>query len=284
MRILRNAQALLNYQAQAPTSCTGFVPTMGALHAGHSALVQQAQQECDRVMVSIFVNPLQFNQSADLEAYPQTIEADIALLENLRCDALFMPNVTDLYPQPVRTSFQLDQRFSILEGKHRPNHFNGVAIVLCKLFHLIAPQKVYFGEKDWQQCLLVEQLISDLGFMTTLRTVPTVRNAQGVALASRNLRLSPAQQAHSPAIYEQLCHVRTQLTTPPFAATPMQLKTHAQAALTAQEFRVEYFEIVDSYTLHALDQVQRPQKNLSLCVAAHLGEVRLIDHMKFDIP
>ena len=275
LKSLRNAQSYTH---------VGFVPTMGALHDAHAELVKQACKACDYVIVSIFVNPLQFDSSADLNAYPSTMKQDLTLLEQLGCHAVFRPSAAELYPQTPTLEFNLGYKHRMMEGKQRPEHFNGVAIVLCKLFHMIKPQTVYFGEKDWQQCLLVDQLITDLSFDITLQTIPTVRNAHGLALSSRNKHLSPKEQQEATLLYQQLDQVKQQLLNAPPGS---QLDTAAIQAvckknLRKTSLRLEYFEIMDSYTLIPLQHIPlQKQKSISLCLAARLNQVRLIDHLRF---
>jgi pantoate--beta-alanine ligase len=182
----------------------GLVPTMGALHEGHLQLVQAAATACDDVVASIFVNPTQFNNPDDLRLYPRLPEQDTAMLAGAGCTALFMPGVAEMYPQPTVLRFDFGDLERVMEGAHRPGHFNGVTTVVSKLFHMARPHQAYFGQKDFQQVAIVRQLIADLSFDLELVVAPTVREADGLAMSSRNRRLSPETRAVAPLLYQVL--------------------------------------------------------------------------------
>jgi len=254
----------------------GLIPTMGALHDGHLHLVQAAAAECDDVVASIFVNPTQFNNPDDLRLYPRLPEQDTALLAGAGCTALFMPGVEQMYPQPTVLRFDFGALERVMEGAHRPGHFNGVATVVSKLFHLARPHRAYFGQKDFQQVAVVRQLIADLSFDLELVVAPTIREADGLAMSSRNRRLSPEARAVAPLLYQVLTQAASQVRQ---GLAPAQVQAQALAALGQEpQFTPEYFEVADAQTLQPLASYTAGQP-VVLCVAAHLGGVRLIDNV-----
>ena len=254
----------------------GLVPTMGALHKGHLQLVRAAAAECDAVVASIFVNPTQFNNPDDLRLYPRLPEQDTALLASAGCTALFMPSVAEVYPQPTVLRFDFGALERVMEGAHRPEHFNGVATVVSKLFHLARPHVAYFGQKDFQQVAIVRQLIADLSFDLELVVYPTVREADGLAMSSRNRRLSPEARAVAPLLYQVLAAAAEQVRQ---GLTPAAVQAQALASLAqAPQFEPEYVEVADAQTLQPL-AAYAPGRAVVICVAAHLGGVRLIDNV-----
>ncbi|MGI4760064.1 MAG: pantoate--beta-alanine ligase [Janthinobacterium lividum] len=257
----------------------GLVPTMGALHDGHLQLVQAAATACDDVVASIFVNPTQFNNPDDLRLYPRLPEQDTAMLAGAGCTALFMPPVEEMYPQPTVLRFDFGALERVMEGAHRPGHFNGVATVVSKLFHLARPHQAYFGQKDFQQVAIVRQLIADLSFDLELVVAPTVREADGLAMSSRNRRLSPEARAVAPHLYQVLTQAASQVRQ---GLAPAQVQARALATLTQEpQFTAEYFEVADAQTLQPL-AYYAAGRAVVLCVAAHLGGVRLIDNVVVD--
>jgi pantoate--beta-alanine ligase len=254
----------------------GLVPTMGALHDGHLQLVQAAATECDDVVASIFVNPTQFNNPDDLHLYPRLPEQDTALLAGAGCTALFMPTVEEVYPQPTVLHFDFGPLERVMEGAHRPGHFNGVATVVSKLFHMARPHAAYFGQKDFQQVAIVRQLLADLSFDLELVVYPTVREHDGLAMSSRNRRLSPEARAVAPLLYQVLAQAASQVRQ---GVAPALVQAQALAALAAEpQFTAEYFEVADAQTLQPL-AAYATGRGVVLCVAAHLGGVRLIDNV-----
>jgi len=254
----------------------GLIPTMGALHAGHLQLVQAAAANCDDVVASIFVNPTQFNNPDDLRLYPRLPEQDTALLAGAGCTALFMPGVEQMYPQPTVLRFDFGPLERVMEGAHRPGHFNGVATVVSKLFHMARPHQAYFGQKDFQQVAIVRQLIADLSFDLELVVAPTVRETDGLAMSSRNRRLSPEARAVAPILYRVLQAAAQQVRQ---GVAPAEVQTYAYNELQqSPEFNTEYFEVADAQTLQPLASYAAGQP-VVLCVAAHLGGVRLIDNV-----
>lgn len=284
MQILQTAAAL---HAQTETwrrdgHRIGLVPTMGALHEGHLQLVRAAAQECDVVVVSIFVNPTQFNNADDFRLYPRLPEADAALLGPAGCTALFMPSVEEMYPRPTVLHFDFGSLEQVMEGAHRPGHFNGVATVVSKLFHLSRPHKAYFGQKDLQQVTIVRQLIQDLSFDLELVVFPTIREADGLAMSSRNRRLTPEARAVASLLYQALQQAEQQIQAGTFS--PQQVQA-AAVALLGQEptIALEYLELADADTLQPL--TEWPDDGaVAVCLAAHLAGVRLIDNVVVKRP
>ena len=254
----------------------GFVPTMGALHAGHLALVRRCKQENDLAVCSIYVNPAQFNSGEDLANYPRTLEADRQLLQGAGCDVLFAPTDAQMYPQPAHLKMDFGSLETVLEGRFRPGHFNGVGIVVAKLFHIVQPGAAYFGQKDLQQCLVVRQLIRDLSFPIEMKIHPTVREADGLAMSSRNRRLASAQRAAAPLLYQALLGAREILANG--GTVESARETVRIQLLQSSEIRLEYFEVADSQSLAEITSATVPPP-YALCIAAHLGSVRLIDNL-----
>jgi pantoate--beta-alanine ligase len=278
MLIFTTAAELRAYaeQARGAGRRLGLVPTMGALHEGHLQLVRAAASTCDEVIASVFVNPTQFNNPEDLRLYPRLPEQDAAALAPVGCTVLFMPAVAEIYPQPTVLHFDFGPLERVMEGAHRPGHFNGVATVVSKLFHLARPHVAYFGQKDFQQVAIVRQLIADLSFDLELIVFPTVREASGLAMSSRNTRLTPEGRAVAPLLYAVLQQAAAQVR---LGLPPAEVQQQALAALAQEpQFTPEYFELADAQTLQPISsyEVGRP---LVLCVAAHLGGVRLIDNI-----
>lgn len=278
MEILHTAAALHAYTENCRRAGLriALVPTMGALHAGHLQLVQAAALACDVVVVSIFVNPTQFNNSEDFRLYPRLPEADAALLGPAGCTVLFLPSVEEMYPQPAVLRFDFGLLERVMEGAHRPGHFNGVAMVVSKLFHLSRPHQAYFGQKDWQQVAIVRQLLLDLSFDLELVSFPTVREADGLAMSSRNRRLTPEARAVAPRLYEALQLAAAAVRS---GVAPAQAAQAAAELIAAEPaFELEYFEVADAQTLQPVAEWQ-PDRPVVVCLAAHLGGVRLIDNV-----
>jgi pantoate--beta-alanine ligase len=258
----------------------GFVPTMGALHDGHLQLVQAAANDCEIVIASIFVNPTQFNNPDDFRLYPRLPEADAELLRAAGCTALFLPSVEEMYPQPTVLKFDFGPLESVMEGAHRPGHFNGVATVVSKLFHLARPHRAYFGQKDWQQVAVVQQLVADLSFDLEIVAYPTIRELDGLAMSSRNRRLTPGERAVAPQLYQALMQAAARVQQ---AVPPAQVQAEALAALAREpRFTPEYFEVADARTLQPLTEYA-PGRAVVLCLAVHLGAVRLIDNVVVEL-
>ena len=251
----------------------GFVPTMGALHEGHLSLVQKASEENDVVLVSIFVNPKQFNQQADLQSYPRMLEADIELLKVFENVFVFAPNETEMFPQDLAFEpMQLGEIGSVLEGAKRPGHFDGVVHVVHHLFALIAPKNAYFGEKDFQQLAVIRKLNEHYQFGINIVACPTKRDPDGLAMSSRNLRLSAKERHQALSIFEALSFVQQNVGILSIDSTRKQAVSKIENAGLV----IDYLEIVDPNNLKSCTDWQAKQL---CCVAAFCGEVRLIDNM-----
>ncbi len=255
----------------------GFVPTMGNLHAGHLALLEEAARHCDRVVASIFVNPLQFDQQSDLAAYPRTPEADIAQLKSIGVDLLFSPDETSFYPhgREALTRVEVVGLSDILEGAARPGHFVGVATVVSKLFNCVQPDLAVFGEKDFQQLLIIRRLVTDLNMPIELVELPTVREADGLAMSSRNQRLSRDERNIAPQLYRQLQGIREILLNG--NSDYVSLEQAATERLQQLGFEPEYVAIRDADSL--LD-INNATQNRVILAAARLGHTRLIDNLR----
>lgn len=254
----------------------GFVPTMGALHQGHLSLIDQAKANNDIVVCSIFVNPTQFNNQQDLDKYPKTIEQDQQLLKEHHCDVLFFPNAQTMYPSPAQTMFSFGHLDKVMEGEHRSGHFNGVALIVSKLFNLVKPDQAYFGQKDLQQYLIIRQLAQDLLFDLEVVCSPIVREKDGLAMSSRNLRLTTSQRPVASKIYEALMLARHSLLE---GYSIERTKNTIQNFFNdLEDLDLEYFEIVKSVTLESIDSVDNTHQ-VSLCIAAFMGDIRLIDNV-----
>lgn len=254
----------------------GFVATMGALHEGHLELIRNSQNENSITVCSIFVNPSQFNNPADLQKYPRTLERDIQLLENAGCHVLFCPEVETMYDRPGSLKFDFGNLDKVMEGEFRPGHFSGVALVVSKLFNIVEPHIAYFGQKDWQQVAIIQQLTQELKFNLKLKTVPTLREADGLAMSSRNARLSAEQRRKAGIIHQILKDATERLRN---HESVEQVKSIVQTGLSRDpEIRLEYFEVADSENLMPIKTVSESPRPI-LCIAAFVGEVRLIDNM-----
>ncbi|MEZ0542253.1 pantoate--beta-alanine ligase [Fibrella arboris] len=256
----------------------GFVPTMGALHKGHLTLVEQAKSECDVVVCSLFVNPTQFNNPDDLARYPRTLAEDSALLERVGTDVIFSPSVTEMYPEPATLRFNFGELETVMEGASRPGHFNGVGLVVSKLFHMVQPDKAYFGQKDLQQVAVVRRLVRDLTFPLELVRCDTVREADGLAMSSRNRLLSSEERTQAPGLFEALTLAKNRLLD---EYSPEQAQAAVRDYLAHRPaFTLDYIEVVHTDTLQPVAELQPPGQT-ALCIAAQLGKVRLIDNVVF---
>lgn len=255
---------------------TGFVPTMGALHSGHISLIARANKETGFAVCSIFVNPTQFNDSSDFEKYPVTIEADIYLLENAGCDILFLPTVEEMYPEGVQRSIHFDLGFieTILEGEFRPGHFQGVCQVVHRLLEIVTPQKLYLGQKDFQQCMVIKKLAGSYFPSLDVIVCATVREISGLAMSSRNKRLTEQERQQATTLFNTLVYIKENIG----AGETHTLLQKALQLLADKGFKVEYVAIANANTLQSVDNWDGKEKIVAL-VAAFLNEVRLIDNM-----
>jgi pantoate--beta-alanine ligase len=260
----------------------GLVPTMGALHKGHISLIEAAKKSNDIVVCSVFVNPTQFNNPEDLAKYPRTFEADRAMLENAGCSAVFAPSVEEMYPEQPVVKMNFGALETVMEGASRPGHFNGVGIVVSKLFNIVRPHRAYFGQKDLQQVSVVRQLVSDLAFGLELIICPTIREADGLAMSSRNARLNAAERAIAPQIYRILSASGDGLRA---GRQVSEVNSWAKSEFEKiKELTLDYFEVIDIKTLLPVEKIGPaggPAGSNAICVATFLGPVRLIDNIVF---
>lgn len=254
----------------------GFVPTMGALHEGHISLVERARKECDTVVVSVFVNPTQFNDKTDLKNYPRTPEADAAMLEAAGVDYVLFPTVEEIYPEPDTRVFEFGLVDKVMEGATRPGHFNGVAQVVSRLFAIVEPDKAYFGEKDFQQIAVIRAMVAQLGLKVEIVDCPIIRDTDGLARSSRNTLLDKAHRAAAPHIYEVLSAAASKTGE----MTPDELSAWVVEHVNAEPLlETIYFQAVDALTMqqvHSWDESPRIQG----CIAVQAGAIRLIDNIK----
>ena len=262
-----------------PGQKKGFVPTMGALHEGHISLIERCRQESDLVIYSIFVNPAQFNDPADFEKYPITIENDILLLEKAGTDILFLPSVNEIYPNGNPTEhYTLGDIETLLEGRFRPGHFQGVCQVMYRLLKIVEPQLLFMGQKDYQQCIVIQQLLHLMGSSTELVISPTQRESSGLAMSSRNMRLSEKGKETAAAIYQALQWIKAHLQQ----GTINDLIQHAGSLLTTAGFdKIDYISIAHAETLVPVDSWDGHTPLVALA-AAFLEDVRLIDNLSLN--
>lgn len=274
MHVARSIAGLRSARARLAEP-VGLVPTMGYLHAGHLSLAQRARAECASVIATIFVNPTQFSPSEDLADYPRDLERDLAYLEGVGVDLVFVPEVPEIYPPGFQTYVLVEELSQPLEGARRPGHFKGVATVVAKLFNLVQPQRAYFGQKDAQQVRVIQQMVKDLNFPLEVVACATVREADGLAMSSRNSYLNPAQRAAAPVLHRSLQAVNEAYQAGQRDA--QELRRLALAHLAAEPMaHVEYVSLADAETLAEVDRVDRP---VLVSMAVRIGRARLIDNL-----
>lgn len=253
----------------------GFVPTMGALHYGHISLVKSATSQCDITIVSVFVNPTQFNNPEDLVNYPRTLEADIELLSEIDCDLVFAPSVEEMYPEnSLPIQLDLGKLAEVMEGKYRPGHFDGVVNVVNRLFDIVKPNKAFFGLKDFQQVSVIRFMTNTLKLPIEIVACPTLREASGLAMSSRNTRLSEIEKEDALIIYKSLVFAKELAK----CSNPEIVKKEVIEFFNQGKLVLEYFEIVNPITLESLGAEWMP--SATACIVAYCGDVRLIDNMK----
>lgn len=253
----------------------GFVPTMGALHDGHISLINRCKNDNDLCVCSIFVNPTQFNNAADFEKYPITIEKDIDMLEAAGCDVLFLPSVAEMYPAGENAKhYELGFLETILEGKYRPGHFQGVCQIVDKLLAIVKPGNLYLGQKDYQQCMVIAKMIRLGHHPTTLQIAPTVREKDGLAMSSRNMRLNEKERQQALSISQSLLYIKENIQP----GSVEDIRNYAEKMLAESGYKVDYVAIADASTLAPVAEWDGSQPIVAL-VAAFLNEVRLIDNM-----
>jgi pantoate--beta-alanine ligase len=265
-------------QRLANSQTIGFVPTMGALHAGHLSLIRESKRQNDITVCSIFVNPTQFNNSEDLKKYPRNLEKDCQMLQSVGCDVVFAPNAEEMYPSLPLLKFDFGNLETVMEGKFRPGHFNGVGIVVAKLFHIIYPHKAYFGLKDLQQVAVIRRMVKDLSFNVEIIPCETLRESDGLAMSSRNMRLSADARQLAPQIFESLLKAKEALLNGENSLSTK--KIVQQHFKFYPDFTLEYFEVADFDTLEPIFQ-KNPTGKTAICIAAFLDGVRLIDNFVF---
>ena len=255
----------------------GFIPTMGALHYGHISLVSLGMRQCDVTVVSVFVNPTQFNNPDDLLKYPRTLESDVALLSSINCGIVFAPTVEEMYPKN-RKAIQLDlgNLANLMEGKFRPGHFDGVVDVVSRLFEIVNPTKAFFGLKDFQQVSVIRFMTSKLNFPVEIIACPTLRETSGLAMSSRNMRLSETEKEDALHIYKSLLLAK-ELSA---SNSPLEVKEKAIEFFETGKLKLEYLEIVDPITLESL--TSEWVAGATACIVAYCGEVRLIDNLQLN--
>ena len=255
----------------------GFVPTMGSLHEGHLALVKEAKEDNDFVVVSIFVNPTQFNNKEDLKTYPRDIEKDIKLLETVNCDLVFYPDVEEIYPEgePEEQEYNINGLDKVLEGAHRPGHYNGVVTVVKRLFEIVEPKNAYFGMKDWQQLVIINAFVKNYNIPVEIIPIPTEREEDNLAMSSRNALLTPEHRKEATLLYDVLKKAKIRSG---FQTVEDIRKNAIRAFKSCKLAELEYFELVDLYTLKPLATWAQSNTVIAL-VAARFGDVRLIDNM-----
>ncbi len=263
--------------ARAEGKSVGLVPTMGALHEGHASLVQRSVAENDVTVVSVFVNPTQFNDKGDLERYPRTLDADCALLSSLGANYVFAPSVEEVYPEPDTRVFDFAPLDKVMEGVYRPGHFNGVAQIVSKLFMYVEPDRAYFGEKDYQQLAIIREMVRQLGFKLQVVGCPIVREKDGLALSSRNTLLTPEQRitalAISKTLFASLDYAKLHTLT--------ETKQMVEQAIAGTEgLELEYYEVVDGNTLQPVASWDDTDYIVG-CITVYCGKVRLIDNIRY---
>lgn len=255
----------------------GLVPTMGALHEGHISLVNQSIEQNDVTVVSIFVNPTQFNNTTDLEKYPRTVDKDIELLSKKGANIAFVPTVNEIYPEPDNRQFDFGQLDKVMEGKFRPGHFNGVAQVVSRLFNIVTPDRAYFGEKDFQQLAIIRDMVTQYSIPVEIVPMPIVREDSGLAKSSRNERLTDQQKKEAVAISKALFDSREKIND-------ISVKNTIEAVIdeinNVDSLEVEYFEIVDGNTLQSIANWDETNYAVG-CITVFCGEVRLIDNITY---
>jgi pantoate--beta-alanine ligase len=266
-----------NHKANGNT--IGFVPTMGALHRGHISLVDASKAACDITVVSIFVNPTQFNKRSDFEHYPITLKKDIKQLTEAGCDILFNPDEKEMYPVPDNRTFEFDGIDQVMEGHFRPGHFNGVAQIVSKLFDAVTPDQAFFGQKDFQQLAIIKHLVKSEAYTIKVNGTPIVREEDGLAMSSRNVRLSPVERAKSVRISQVLFEVKQKVWNTPVEEIIEWVESQFK---NDPDFKFEYFDIVNAGTLQSINSWNEGEE-MNACIAVFVGNVRLIDNIFLSI-
>ena len=278
MKIIKTIKEIQNLiiSLQEEGKTIGFVPTMGALHKGHLSLVKQSAEENDMTVVSVFVNPTQFNNKKDLEKYPRNFEQDFALLSQNKCDIVFAPSDDEMYPEKDERIFDFGNIDKVMEGEHRPGHFNGVGQIVSKLFDAVPANSAYFGLKDFQQLAVIQELVRQLKIDINIVPCAIIREKNGLAMSSRNELLTKEQRNEAGIIFETLSSIKKLYTT----KSVKEVEEWAIAKInTNKNFKIEYLEVVDNKTLNKVDNWQN-KNGTSVCIALFTGEIRLIDNIQ----
>lgn len=277
MQVFNSRAELNSYinQCKEEGKVVGFVPTMGALHAGHISLVKKAKETCSEVVVSIFVNPTQFNDPKDLERYPRTLESDLKMLEDAGCNTVFAPTVDEMYPEPDTRVFNFGYIEQIMEGPKRPGHFNGVAQVVSRLFDIVNPHKSFFGMKDFQQIAIIRSMVDQLKYDIEIVACPIIREEDGLAMSSRNMLLTPEHRVVAPEIHKVLSKAVEIHNT----MSVSELKQWIINSINSNPLlEVEYVEIVDELTLKITEDWSEQGRKV-ICITVYAGQIRLIDNI-----
>ena len=280
MKVLKSKKTLIDYieRHKEMGKKIGFAPTMGALHQGHLSLYEAAKHENDEVISSIFVNPTQFNNPDDFQKYPKTLEKDLELLEKAGVDAVYVPNVEEMYPDGLNSKkYDFDGLENEMEGKYRPGHFDGVGTIVEELFRQVQPHNAYFGEKDYQQLAIIKKMVEKTKLPVKIHGVPTLREEDGLAMSSRNVRLTETQRKEATIIYETLTKVKEWFKV----ISLEEIKQKVTDIFRNSNFELEYFVIADEKTLKETDFFYK-DKNYRAFIVAYAGDVRLIDNMHLD--
>ena len=281
MEIINSIVALQNalYASRKAGKRIGLVPTMGALHDGHASLIRRSVKDCDVTVVSVFLNPTQFNDQNDLARYPRTLEADCALAETCGADIVFAPSVKEIYPTPDTRTFAFPPVTTVMEGAYRPGHFNGVCQVVSRLFYIVKPQRAYFGEKDWQQIAVIKRLVTFINSPVEIIECPTIREKDGLAKSSRNALLAPDERLLAAKIYAVLQESVARSKTKTVAEVHDEVVHQLNAA---DGVDVEYFDVVDGRTLLPVTQWDQAAEVVG-CITVYCGAtpIRLIDHITY---
>ena len=276
VKTLAELQSLLaSYKEQ--NKSIGFVPTMGALHEGHLSLIKYSKEKTDITVCSIFVNPTQFNDKKDFDKYPQTPEQDLKMLEAVNCDLVFMPSYEDVYGEDMQDNFTFGSLETVMEGAFRPGHFAGVAQVVSRLFRMVQPDFAFFGQKDFQQYVIIKDLVRQMQVPIQIEACPIIREKSGLAMSSRNQRLSDKEKQEAAKIYQSLAQAQELV----HQKTPQELKKWVENQIEKSEgLKLEYFDIVDDKSLQSVSSWQDKGKKVG-CIAVFCGNVRLIDNIVF---
>ncbi len=277
MQVFQDKKKLQDYlESLSPQALVGFVPTMGALHEGHLSLFQQSIEDNDVTVASIFVNPTQFNNQEDFDQYPNTLQKDQSHLERIGVDLLFIPNVEEMYPNGLETEpINLHGMDKVMEGKFRPGHFEGMATVVKRLLEIVKPNQAYFGEKDFQQLQIIRRMVSEYSIPVEIIGMPIIREPNGLAMSSRNMRLTDHQKEEATVIYQTLKEIQEQSNK----LSVKELKHIGYRNFAFSNLQLEYLEIVKSSDLHSVEVLEK-SKEYRACIAAYCGDVRLIDNIE----